>query len=73
MILHFLGARRSRISKTRRRRQVVGREPTGATRLRRRLLEARGLRVVSIPYYGFDVCLTAAAQEAYVARELGVR
>ena len=38
-------------------------------RLRRRLLEARGLRVISVPYYEWDH-LTDAAQDAYLSAKL---
>ena len=43
------------------------RSPTGKTRLRRRLLEARGLRVVSVPYFEWDPLTTDGAKDAYLA------
>ena len=47
----------------------VGRAPNGATRLKRRLLAARGLRVVSVPHYEWDF-LTDAQQDAYLSAKL---
>ena len=47
----------------------IGRAPNGATRLRRRLLAARGLRVISVPYYEWDH-LTDAAHDAYLSAKL---
>ena len=48
----------------------IGRAPSGATRLKRRLLEARGLRVISVPYYEWDPRMTDAAQDAYLSAKL---
>ena len=45
----------------------VGRSPNGPTRLRRRLLEARGLRIVSVPFFEWDAFGTDGAKDAYVA------
>ena len=49
----------------------VGRSPNGPTRLRRRLLEARGLRVVSVPFFEWGALATDDARDAYVAKLLG--
>jgi hypothetical protein len=46
------------------------RAPTGNTRLRRRLLEARGLRVVSVPYFEWDQQTTYGAKDAYLGGRL---
>ena len=50
-------------------KHFIGRAPNGATWLRRRLLEARGLRVISVPYYEWDN-LTDAAPDAYLSAKL---
>jgi hypothetical protein len=50
---------------------LADRAPTGKTRLRRRLLEARGLRVVSVPYYEWDPLATYAAKDAHLGGRLG--
>ena len=48
--------------------------PTGATRLKRRLLGALGYRVVSIPYWEWDAMRGDPAQErAYVLAACGGR
>ena len=49
----------------------AGRAPNGPTRLRRRLLEARGLRVASVPCFEWGLLATADAKDAYLARILG--
>ena len=50
-------------------KHFIGRAPNGATWLRRRLLEARGLRVISVPYYEwYDQ--TDAAHDAYLSAKL---
>ena len=49
----------------------AGRAPNGKTRLRRRLLEARGLRVVSVPYFEWGPLATDAAKDAYLGGRLG--
>ena len=45
---------------------LADRAPNGPTRLRRRLLEARDLRVVSVPYFEWDPLPTDAAKDAYL-------
>ena len=49
---------------------LAGRAPNGKTRLRRRLLEARGLRVVSVPYFEWRRLATDAAKDAYLGGRL---
>ena len=49
---------------------LADRAPNGPTRLRRRLLEARGLRVVSVPYFEWGPLATDAAKNAYLADRL---
>ena len=46
---------------------LADRAPTGKTRLRRRLLEARGLRVVSVPGFDWPYFETDDAKDAYLA------
>ena len=50
---------------------LAGRAPTGRTRLRRRLLEARGLRVVSVPGFEWRNLATDDAKDAYLGGRLG--
>ena len=49
---------------------VNGRAFNGATRLRRRLLEARGLRVVSVPFFEWGPLATDEAKEAYLGARI---
>ena len=50
---------------------LADRSPAGKTRLRRRLLEARGLRVVSVPYFEWSPLATDDAKDAYLGGRLG--
>ena len=49
---------------------LTDRAPTGQTRLRRRLLEARGLAVVSVPYFDWDPLPTDDAKDAWLRARL---
>ena len=51
----------------------VGQSHNGATKLRRRLLAARGVKVVSVPYFGWGRLQGGAAQENYLSEILADR
>ena len=46
----------------------LGRDPDGQTRLRKRLLEARGLRVVAVPFFYWDALESDRDKATYLAR-----